>query len=78
MTYQRTKKLFVDAAGARRRLTYQYPYATMLKGRTFVVRGTRQRIMTFRGTLSRYACRTGKVFSTDKIGQDRIRVKRWL
>jgi hypothetical protein len=66
-----------DASG-RRKVFYQLPYAVLLKGRTFVVRGTKQRIATFRGTLSRYSARTGKVFTTDKIGADRIRVKRWL
>lgn len=77
MTYQRTK-LLVDAAGARRRITYKWPYATMLKGRHFTMRGTLQQIMTFRSTLSRYAARTGKVFQTEKLGYGRIDVRRWL
>lgn len=77
MTYQRSA-LITDAAGARRRISYQLPYATMYKGRTFTMRGTRQRIMTFRGTLSRYAARTGKVFTTSRIGGNLVRVKRWL
>lgn len=77
MTHQRTK-LIVDSAGARRRITYKWPYATIFRGHMFRVRGTRQEIMTFRGVLSRYARRTGKVFSTEKVGADRIMVKRWM
>jgi hypothetical protein len=70
-------KLFVDAAGARRRITYQLPYATIQKGQSFVVRGNRRRIMTFRGTLSRHAERFGKTFSTKRVGNDRVLVRRW-
>lgn len=77
MTYARTV-LITDAAGARRRIKYQHPYAAMYKGRTFTLIGNRRRIMTFRGTLSRYARRTGKVFTTTRIRGDMIRVKRWL
>lgn len=77
MKFKRTA-LITDAAGARRRITYKYPNATVLKGRTFTFRGTKQEIMTFRGVLSRYARRTGKLFTTEKIHPEIIRVKRWL
>jgi hypothetical protein len=66
-----------DASG-RRKVFYQLPYATLRKGRSFVLHGNARRFMTFRGTLSRYARRTGKVFTTSKIRRDMIRVKRWL